>query len=421
MVRSKELTKVLVLAKIGNSMVGIPIRVESTQNSDEPDGEIEDYIEDVDSESKSSAKRESFNTSNFRAEVNGKLEMICGQNVPLRRLRADLFAEFGNASVCLFMFGQKTSLELVQAKITELVDQNFVVDVAIAAEMKSPANEFFACGFVETLQKQSFSMFGSKFASNILVKDPVVVSKYIRDGTRICVYNTLQHSRSGTKTGLKLNVEEEINGFYLVSDNKFHQKLLKSVYVNVRLIQDKIVRGLSSGTSLRYELYCSLEEKSLEQFKTAMKELIKENVAKVVKANTRDVIRYVQSTGRIMQHLAATTSTQIRFSKWLVSYLMYHQWINTMFVYQNLTVNFMESNRGFGLNAEMFDSENKVTSSVVEAGLFSMLNSLKSYIHIGHFEAFKLFGMILSYEEISNLNPKYCDSVASNFQRYKII
>lgn len=225
------------------------------------DGFINDYyVEGINNENS-----ENFG-SRIRESINSRLQTAWETNcqcIPYRLFKSLILKNFGTDQIVLFQFGQKAEMNLVCDSLENL-KQHFLIDVAIGCEMKTlNGDEFLSGSLIEGYEKFSYSVMSSRIACNILIKKSNNVDNIIEGAHRLCVYNSIQHSRSGHKNSLSLTVDEEIEGFSESNPYKFNTRLFKSIFKNVEEIEGLMIRGLATGTKLRYEIYCNINNRTM--------------------------------------------------------------------------------------------------------------------------------------------------------------
>jgi hypothetical protein len=384
-----------------------------TEETDDENEEFYEFFDDKDVESKNAL------IVNMRTHLNEKLSRIYSQQVPLRRLREEMSREFEDECVAtIFMFGQKSNLDSVKSKFDELVAEKFIVDVALACELKGSESEFLCPGYVESLRNYSYSIFGGKIASNVLIKNPDIVQSVFGDGLRLCVYNTLQHYRSGTRVALNLNVDEELDNEEVESDLsiKFCNQLLRSTLFNIRSIKETLVNGIRNGTSIRFEVYCNINRRSIDDFCEDMLKTIDRNVFQLVSIDSVNLISFIETSSKMAQKLSVNTLNQISFTKWYSSFVIYEKWISYMFSLQKFNIHFLEKDPGFGLPGEWFDTELKLKKNGIEKFCGPTLSKMKRFIKDSYMEEFMVVSKLLSIMEFPSLSSIYLAGVGDSFE-----
>lgn len=336
---SSHIKGVYVIAEIGSFRLGRPflrfVQNDDDDDKDELDNEADDKV--------------SFKISNEKIlrDMNYILEILPSSYIPYEEFKSLLRLHFEGTNLALFTFGQKQRVSSLAMHLTDLASSDGKLEIALGYEWDN-LEDFISTGYSPALAKYQYSNWFSNESTNTLIKDPSECFAKISNSYRICAYNTMQHFKK------HMNPELKKNSTFEFDDSAKLRPYYESGMNNLRKLSDLV--EYIEDSNFRFEVYFNID--CPDTFEAALN-VVKQIPPwlKLVRVPKRRLQTYV---GGVVQNLFEVfdIARQRQDFKWEYLFIyLYGQFLQLLMSVQKMTRPFLETNIGYGIPAECFDSD----------------------------------------------------------------
>ena len=306
---------------------------------------------------------------------------------------------FQNTVIVIWRYGQKVPYVDLKIKLVSLLQEAQIpIEIAFGVEYKL-VDYFVAAKVTDSTRSFAFSNFMSNECCNLRIHNANIAKSYLKNSYRVCLYNTLQHSKKEISFLLKKDSDVKVATLAAFDPS------IRNVCRSIRDLEDKI-----PDCKLRLEFYVQIHNiKELGETTREIPRLINEFV--LCKKPNDQIIRHMNETKRCLRFLyrASKQWSAIECLPFLMFYSIFISYINSNI---QLTRSFSETNYGMFLPEHWVDvARHTLTryffeeTSVVEiwesfAAIFGNTNNGKIVGAYYYFHYYKQFQSYIGPEDI---------------------
>ena len=341
---STTVKEVLVLGKIGDYQIGT-LYSEKLRSESFAEDEIDENTYE-DKEFENTGDDSGLTRDDVVSRLKRISEIVTGR-ISFNRMADLLRREFDGIVLVIWKYGQKIPLKDVLPRIIRILsDAGLPIEVALGVQFSSPS-KFYTAKTTQDHKNYGFSNFLSNNMCNIRINNSTLTEIYATNCYRLCIYNTLQHSKKDIDLLL-----ERTPGHINSTLSAFEGSIFRNFSALSRL-SDKIMH-----TSLRLELYFTVGNivnfnNAISSMKTLLPEfeLVSKNSLDVDKIFLRrmDVMKAFFSYSKMME--------DIRCLFFILYYARYITFIDST---QKTTDAFLNTNCGMFLPEYWIDRSTKL-------------------------------------------------------------